>query len=124
MGKIKKEKSILKHKNDIKFDLNSTLSFGMGRLFRNCHEIALIGINNNGVYKKLSNKSQRTVSFAENLKHSKKPEDLQNSIDTMFPSAKKIEIFARRKRDGWICVGNESPETFNQDIFDSIKNLI
>lgn len=123
--KSKKQKSLLKKSNkDSSFNLNDTLSFGMGRIFRNCHEIALIGINNNNIYKKLANKSQRTVSFAENLKHSKKPEDLQNSIDLMFPDSKKIEIFSRRKREGWTCIGNESPETLNEDIFDSIKKLI
>jgi len=121
--KSKNNKSISKEKNKNDFSLNHTLAFGMGRLFRNCHEICLIGINNNKIYKKLSNKSQRTVSFSENLKHSKKPEDLQDSLDYMFPNERKIEIFARRKRDGWTCLGNQSPETFGEDIFDSIKNI-
>ena len=87
--------------------LSETLAFGMGRLFRQTHEICLIGTNNNKIYKKLANKSQRSVSFGENLKHSSKPEHLQDSLEIMFPGTKKLELFARRKRNEWICLGNE-----------------
>lgn len=103
--------------------LNSVMSFGMGRLFRQCHELALIGTNNNKIYNALSNKSQRSVSLAPNLKHSAKPENLQNSLDLMF-SSNKIEIFARRQRKGWVCIGNESPMTLGEDISISIDKLL
>lgn len=107
------------------FNLNDSLGFGMGRLFRNTHEICLIGINNKNIYKKLKNKSQRTVSFAPNLKHSSKPEFLQNSLDIMFgDDISKLEIFARRQRNGWVCIGNQAPLTLNQDINESIENLL
>ena len=88
-------------------NMSSILAFGMGRLFRQTHEICLIGINNTGVYKQLKNKSQRSVSFATNMRHSAKPEDLQNSLELMFPTVSKIELFARRIRPGWTCLGNE-----------------
>lgn len=88
-------------------DLNSTLAFGLGRLFRQTHEICLLGINNKKIYKHLANKSQRSVSFGFNLKHSAKPEHLQNSLEIMFPNANKLEMFARREKEGWVCVGNE-----------------
>lgn len=104
------------------FSLNNTLSFGMGRLFRQTHEICLIGTNNNKIYKKLSNKSQRSVSFAENLKHSAKPDYLQNSLELMFPNTNKLEMFARRYKPGWVCVGNQV--ILGEDINISIKNLI
>ena len=89
------------------FKLDSLLSFGMGRLFRQTHEICLIGTTNNKIYKKLDNKSQRSVSFGENLKHSAKPEHLQDSLEIMFPKTRKLELFARRIRPGWTCLGNE-----------------
>jgi N6-adenosine-specific RNA methylase IME4 len=104
------------------FDLQSLLSFGMGRLFRQTHEIALIGTNNNKIYKLLQNKSQRSVSFGVNLRHSAKPECLQDSLDLMFPTASKLEMFARRSRSGWTCIGNEVCQ--GEDIRDSIKKLI
>ena len=87
--------------------INSALAFGMGRLFRQTHEICLIGTSGNQVYKNLSNKSQRSVSFGENLRHSAKPEHLQDSLELMFPKAQKLELFARRHRPGWTCLGNE-----------------
>jgi N6-adenosine-specific RNA methylase IME4 len=86
---------------------NNMLAFGMGRLFRQTHEIALIGISNTKVYKKLKNRSQRSVCLAPNLKHSSKPDDLQNALERMFPRSKKLEMFARRVKPGWTCLGNE-----------------
>lgn len=101
--------------------LFSTLAFGMGRLFRQTHEICLIGTSNNKIYKKLANKSQRSVSFSENLKHSAKPEHLQDSLEIMFPGANFLELFARRKRKGWECLGNEVCS--GEDIRVSISKL-
>jgi N6-adenosine-specific RNA methylase IME4 len=94
-------------KNLDNLSLQNALAFGMGRLFRQTHEICLIGTSDNGIYKSLQNKSQRSVSFGENLKHSAKPEHLQDSLDIMFPRGNKLELFARRHRPGWICLGNE-----------------
>ena len=60
-----------------------------------------------------------------NEKHSKKPEDLQESLELMFPSyTDRLELFARRERPGWTCVGNESQNEFNGlDIIESIEIL-
>lgn len=104
------------------FNMNNLLAFGMGRLFRQTHEICLIGTNNNGIYKSLKNKSQRSVSFGENLKHSAKPEHLQDSLELMFPSSNKLELFARRIRPDWTCLGNEVCN--GEDIRVSLSKLI
>jgi N6-adenosine-specific RNA methylase IME4 len=116
-----------KQKDNEKLTIDDCLSFGMGRLFRQSHEIALIGTNNNGIYKQLENRSQRSVSFGENLKHSAKPEHLQNSLDLMFPPPKdgsinRLEMFARRERQGWITLGNEIPPY--EDIKVSLDKII
>lgn len=107
------------------FDPNGILAFYMGRLFRQCHEICLIGINNNGVYKKLTDKSQRSVSFAENIKHSSKSDHLYDSLKLMFKGddVKFLEIFGRKSREGWVVIGNESPDCFGEDVRDSIERL-
>lgn len=125
--KITPRKFIKNMKNSIKgitgnAQLKDTLAFGMGRLFRQTHEICLVGTSNNKIYKHLENKSQRSVSFAENLKHSAKPEDLQDSLDTMFPQGTRLELFGRRKRDGWVCLGNEICN--GEDITVSLAKLI
>lgn len=101
-------------------DVNDCLAFGMGRLFRQTHEICLIGTRGK-IYKQLKNKSQRSVSFAENLRHSAKPEHLQDSLEIMFPRAPKLELFARRIRPGWTCLGNEICN--GEDIYVSLSKL-
>lgn len=104
-----------KGKNYVK----NMLAFGMGHLFRQTHEICLIGTRGK-INSRLANKSQRSVSFAENLKHSAKPEDLQNSLEIMFPKTRKLELFARRLRPGWTCLGNEID---GKDIYDALAEL-
>lgn len=99
------------------------LAFGMGRSFRGCFEVCLYGRRGK---LEVCNKSQRNIEvdenfdFGDNKRHSQKPEKLQDSLDLMFPDTKKLELFARRKRDGWECCGLEINK---EDIFDSIKRL-
>jgi len=114
------KKALTEKTNQISF--TDLLGFGMGRLFRQSHEICLIGTNNNKIYKSLQNKSQRSVCLAENLKHSAKPEDLQDSLDIMFPGVTKMELFARRLRQGWVCLGNEVCN--GEDITVSLAKLV
>jgi N6-adenosine-specific RNA methylase IME4 len=114
-------KAIIESMNNI--DLAGELAFGMGRLFRQTHEICLIGTSGKLIYKQLANKSQRSVSFAENLKHSAKPEHLQDSLEIMFPGQNYLEIFGRRLRNNWDVIGNESPSTMGEDIKVSLSKL-
>lgn len=105
------------------FDLNDSLKFYMGRTFRQTHELALIGTRGK-IYKQLENKSQISVFMGNNLRHSEKPEELQDRLDIMFPNVlNKIELFARRQRKNYICVGNESPMTPKEDINISLEKL-
>ena len=48
-----------------------------------------------------------TVLREQSTKHSKKPLCAYEMIESMFPDARKIELFARNERDGWDCWGNE-----------------
>lgn len=99
------------------------LAFGMGRLARNCHEPLLVGVK--GKYTKfLQDRSQRNLFMHPTMKHSQKPESIQTSLDKMFPEWEKLEIFARRDRAGWTCIGNEAPGTLGEDVRDSIGNLL
>lgn len=92
----------------------SGLAFGMGRQFRGCTEHALIGTRGSP---KPRNRSQRNVVLAPGLPHSQKPEGLQDSLELMYRGP-FLELFARRARAGWTCVGNESPETKGMDVRD------
>lgn len=40
-------------------------------------------------------------------KHSAKPEEIRERIEKMFPTQKKLELFARTKKEGWDVYGNE-----------------
>lgn len=99
------------------------LAFGMGRLFRQTHETALICTAGKSVYTSMEDHSQRSVCFFPNLGHSRKPPNLHISLEKMFPTAQKLELFARRDVPGWMCCGNECPSTMGEDINDSIKRL-
>ena len=39
--------------------------------------------------------------------HSEKPEEFRKIIDTLYTHGRKIELFARKKADGWESFGNE-----------------
>jgi N6-adenosine-specific RNA methylase IME4 len=43
------------------------------------------------------------------LAHSHKPEAVALRIESLYPRAKRIELFARRRRDGWVCDGDQLP---------------
>lgn len=105
------------------FDLNVFLSFYLGRIFRQTHEIALIGTKGK-IYPFLKNHSQRSVFLGPISKHSEKPEEIQDRLELLWPNAQKIELFARRDRTGWVCLGNECPSSKDEDIRDSLKKLV
>lgn len=49
-----------------------------------------------------------TTVFREPAReHSRKPDQAYNMITFMFPTAKKIDIFSREKREGWDQWGNQ-----------------
>ena len=125
--KEKKKEKITKTFQDTP-DLANVLAFGMGRLFRQTHEIVLVGVRGK-IYNDLKNKSQRSVHFYPATKHSQKPEELQDMLDVMFPppedgSINRVELFARRERPYWVCLGNELEKSKNEDIRLSLKKLL
>ena len=48
-----------------------------------------------------------SVQSIERKGHSEKPEEFRKIIETLYPSANKIELFARRRVPGWAAWGNE-----------------
>lgn len=82
------------------------LAFGMGHTFRQCHEIALIGTKGK-IVSTIQDKAQRSVLWHPSTRHSTKPEGLHEALEKMWPDANRLELFARRQRDGWLCLGNE-----------------
>lgn len=87
-------------------DWNKSTRVGMGRLFRQSHEIALICTSGKSIYPLLMDHGQRSVAFDLNLGHSCKPPTLQRRLDKMFPVATKVELFGRRSLPGWTVLGD------------------
>jgi N6-adenosine-specific RNA methylase IME4 len=42
-------------------------------------------------------------------RHSEKPAAVQDRIDRMYPQARRLELFARASRPGWVAWGLEAP---------------
>lgn len=49
-----------------------------------------------------------SVIVAPQREHSRKPEQLQDRIDAVWPDVTKLEMFARRERAGWEMWGNDT----------------
>ena len=70
------------------------------------HEFLLVCVR--GSFTPENNKLFDSVVQVERTKeHSEKPEEFRNIIETLYPSANKIELFARKKIKGWSIWGNE-----------------
>jgi N6-adenosine-specific RNA methylase IME4 len=48
-----------------------------------------------------------SVQSIMRTEHSKKPEEFRDIIDMLYPSGKRVELFARDEHDGWEVWGNE-----------------
>lgn len=93
---------------------------GMGRLFRQSQEIALV-CTRGRVHRHLELRNVSSLFLEPITKHSAKPEAPQDALERMFPSfTRRLELFARRERRGWTCVGNEID---GRDIRESVAEL-
>ncbi len=99
----------------VKMTRTNKVAFGMGRQFRGATEHALIGTRGKP---KPASKAQRNVDLSPMLPHSAKPGRLQDRLEAMYPEGPYLELFARRGRPGWTCVGNQAPDYAGVDIRD------
>jgi N6-adenosine-specific RNA methylase IME4 len=79
---------------------------GNGYWFRQEHELLLVGVRGH-VPAPAPGEQCRSVIHAHPRSHSEKPEAATAMIEAMFPSADRLEMFARCRRDGWDFFGNE-----------------
>lgn len=47
------------------------------------------------------------ITIERSQNHSEKPEYFRELIEGMYPSARKIELFARERHENWFCWGNQ-----------------
>jgi len=79
---------------------------GMGYYARQKHELLLIATCGQPPVP-AENARPDSVIDAPRGEHSAKPDVFYDLIEQMYPSAKRIELFARGSRDGWHVWGNE-----------------
>jgi N6-adenosine-specific RNA methylase IME4 len=79
---------------------------GLGFYVRNGHEDLLIG--KKGGFKCPAPGDRPYSVFRYKVrKHSQKPDGIYTMIEEMYPGASKVELFARRRREGWTAWGNQ-----------------
>lgn len=87
-----------------KLTTNGLPWFGMGRQVRMSHEVCIVAIK--GKPERLSASVRSTFSAPAGL-HSEKPECFYRDIVEKLSPGPYVELFARRSREGWTCIGDE-----------------
>ena len=81
---------------------------GLGQYFRGLTEHCLFGVRGKVPYKIMNGKRQqgKTGFIEKKREHSQKPDTMYQMIEKVsYPP--RFEVFARQKREGWDCWGNE-----------------
>lgn len=72
--------------------------FGMGRYVRASHETCLIAVKGRAFPEARNVRSRFSAPVRE---HSRKPGEFYALVEQMYPSSRKVELFARIVRAGW-----------------------
>lgn len=80
---------------------------GMGYYFRQQHELLLVATRGNLPAPAPANRVGSVIT-ADRTAHSAKPAEFAESIERMYPTLPKIELFCRAPRAGWSVWGNQS----------------
>lgn len=86
-----------------------TTGYGIGQYIRGDHELVLFGVRGRPGYQRdaLGKRVQvRSVVDAPRGRHSEKPEEMRRRIQKIS-AGPYIELFSRRKTEGWDVWGNE-----------------
>ena len=89
----------------LKMNLNSFGCFiGTGHYTRPSVEVCLLGTKGK---LEIQNKGVRQVIMSPRMGHSRKPSEIRERIVALLGDLPRIELFARRRVDGWDAWGNE-----------------
>jgi len=80
--------------------------FGIGYYAKSNCEVCLMATKGKAHSLVKSNKVS-SVLIHKRTKHSKKPDIVAEKIVELFGDIPRIELFARDKKEGWDCIGNE-----------------
>lgn len=82
---------------------------GTGRWFRNAHEVLIVATRGD-IPAPAPGAAGPSVFFAPRGRHSEKPDYPAAEIERLYPNLPRLEMFARRQREGWDSWGNEAPD--------------
>jgi N6-adenosine-specific RNA methylase IME4/ParB-like chromosome segregation protein Spo0J len=81
---------------------------GLGYFVRNQHELLVVATRGD-IPAPLPAARPPSVITAPRREHSRKPDEVYEVIERMYPELPKIELFARSAREGWAAWGNQVP---------------
>jgi len=84
---------------------------GVGFYFRNVTEMLLFGVRGKNMRTLAPGRSQVNLIAARKREHSRKPDEQYDIIMACSPGP-YLELFARGRREGWACWGNEADESY------------
>jgi N6-adenosine-specific RNA methylase IME4 len=88
----------------VKTTVNGKYCFGGGNWTRSNPELCLLATKGKP---KRNSASVRELVVSERRQHSRKPDEIRQSIVELCGDLPRIELFARQKTDGWDVWGNE-----------------
>jgi N6-adenosine-specific RNA methylase IME4 len=90
---------------------------GLGQYFRGQTEHCIFGVRGVLPYKTTDGKRAqgRTLIISPRREHSRKPDEMRQMIERVS-YAPYIELFARKRADGWDAWGNEIERTDNDNV--------
>ena len=93
--------------------LDALTFFGPGFYTASNVELVLLGTRGQPFYHAPGCKASQVI-YAPRGAHSAKPDAVQDMIEWMYPHATpRLELFARRPRNGWTVFGDEVDEEWN-----------
>ena len=81
---------------------------GMGYYARQQHELLLIATRGSVPVPEPENRPPSVIRLRRDDEHSAKPAEFYTMIERMYPELRKLEMFARTRRDGWAAWGNQA----------------
>lgn len=87
---------------------------GVGFYFRNVTEMILFGVRGKGARTLAPGRRQENIISSRKREHSRKPDEQYPLIESCSPGP-RIELFARQRREGWHCWGDEADRFAGSD---------
>lgn len=94
-----------------------TWFMGLGYWTRSNSELCLLGTKG---HPKREGRGVSQICDARIMQHSRKPAEIRERIVALCGDRPRVELFAREKTEGWVCLGNEID---GKDIREAIQSL-